>query len=144
MSNKGFALDERNRAVIGKIATILYIFTIYFLVGDMLYRQFALGQTPGQYEDIAALVTFNIIAFIGLIFFFGGLSVGRVPLPKLAIGYIAFVILGMAFTAFKYRGQPLDFLAGKALIVITISAALFALVMIVAYIGNRKIERSME
>lgn len=144
MSNKGFALDERNRSVIGKIATILYFFTIYFLVGDMLYRQFVLHQSPQQFEDIAVLVTINVLSFIALVFFFGGVSVGKVSFSKLIVGYILFVIVGLGFTVFKYRRQPFDFLVDKAVIVVTISAALFALVTLVAYIGKQKIERSIE
>ncbi len=144
MNKKGFVLDERNRAILGRICTILYIITIYYLVGDMLYRQFALHQNPAQFEDIAALVTFNVLAFIGLMLYFGGVSVGRFSFMKLFGGYIGFLIIGIVFTTMKYWGRPVSFLVEKAVAVFTICTVLVVVAALIGYLGNRKIERDIE
>ncbi len=144
MSRNGFGLDERNRAILGRICTILYILTIYFLVGDILYRQIVLHQTPGQFEDIAALMTVNVFAFIGLMLFFGGVSIGRFSFTKLFAGYLGFLALGMGYIAVKYWGRPTEFLIDKAVTVFTICTIIVALASLVGYFGNRKIERDIE
>ncbi len=140
----GFPMDERNRAIVGKICVILYALTIYFLFGDMLYRQFVLHQTPGQFEDIAALTTGNVLLFIALLLYYGGFSVGRFSFGKILTGYFIFVILGIAFTAFKYGVWSWSFILAKAVIVVSISAALFIAALTLAYLGRWKIERDMK
>jgi hypothetical protein len=137
-------MDERNRAIVGKICIILYALTIYFLFGDMLYRQFVLHQTPEQFEDIATLTTGNVLLFIALLLYYGGVSVGRFRLGRILAGYVLFVILGIAFTAFKYGVWTLDFLLAKAVIVISISAAIFIVALTLALLGRQRIERDLE
>ncbi len=144
MNKQGLPFDERNRAVIAKICTILYVLTVYFLMGDILYRQFALHQTPDQFEDIAALTTGNVLLFIALALFWGGVNVGRFALGKILTGYILFVILGIAFTALKYGVWSLEFILAKAVIVVSISAALLTMGLTVAFWGKRRIERDSE
>ena len=144
MSRNGFGLDERNRAILGRICTILYIVTIYFLVGDIFYRQIVLHQTPEQFEDIAALMTVNVFAFIGLMLYFGGVSIGRFSFTKLFAGYLAFLALGMGYIAVKYWGRPASFLIDKAVIVFTICTIIVAVASLVGYLGSRKIEKNME
>lgn len=143
-NKKGLLMDERNRAIVGKICIILYALTIYFLVGDILYRQFALHQTPAQFEDIAALTTGNVLLFVALLLYYGGVSVGRFSLRKILAGYVLFVILGTAFTALKYGVWTLDFILAKAVIVISISAAMFLVAISLAFLGKRRIERDMD
>ncbi len=144
MSRKGIGLDERNRAIMGKICTILYTATIYFLVGDIFYRQIILHQTPEQFEDIAALMTANVLAFIGLMLYFGGVSIGRFSFTKLFAGYAAFLVLGIVFTTIKYWGHPASFLFDKAVIVFTICTIMVAVAALVGYLGKRRIERDIE
>lgn len=144
MSKKGFRLDERNRAILGKICTILYVLTIYFLLGDMLYRQFALHQTPEQFEDIAALTTGNVLLFIALALFYSGVNVGKFSLGKIILGYLLFVVLGIAFTAFKYGVWTFDFILDKSVIVVTISAVLFITGVALASLGKWRIERDLK
>jgi hypothetical protein len=144
MRKTGFGLDERNRAVLGKICTILYIFTIYFLLGDILYRQLVLHQNTRQFEDIAVLMTGNVLIFIALMLYFGGVPVGRFSFRKLIAGYLAFLALGMTFTMIKYREHPDSFLFDKAVVVFTICTFMVAAAVMIGYLGNRRINREIE
>jgi hypothetical protein len=144
MSKKNLFFDERNRAIMGKICIILYAFTIYFLLGDILYREFVLHQTPEQFEDIAALTTANILLFITLMFAMSGVSVPKFSLKKIVIGYIVFVILGILFTAFRYGIWTPEFILAKSVIVVSISAALFGIGLSAAMWGKDRIERDIK
>lgn len=144
MNKKVSPLDERNRAVIGKICIILYVFTLYFLIGDMLYREFWLHQKPGQFEDIAVLTTGNLILFVGLLLYYGGVSVGRISFTKLLVIYLLFVTAGMAFTAIKYHELSLSFLLEKGIRILTITAIMFIVAATIAYLGKRRIDRDIE
>ncbi|MFC1528567.1 hypothetical protein ACFL5B_01515 [Candidatus Latescibacterota bacterium] len=143
MSN-GIKLDERNRAIIGRICTILYAFTIYFLIGDVLYREFALHQSPKQFHDIAALMTGNVLLFIALLLYYGGVNVGKISFRYIVVGYVLFVALGMAFTTFKYRLTNLSVILDKAVIVVTICSIMVIVAVTVAYFGRRRIDRKIE
>ena len=103
-----------------------------------------LHQAPDQFEDIAALVTGNVLLFVALLLYYGGISVGRFSLGKMLAGYILFVVVGIAFTAFKYGVWTFDFILTKAGIVVSISAALFLVAIILAVLGKRRIERDLE
>ena len=46
-------MDERNMQVAYRIMSIMYILTIMALQGIVIYRQFALGQSIRDFEDIA-------------------------------------------------------------------------------------------
>ena len=142
--SKRLKLDERNRAVIGRICTILYVFTIYFLVGDCLYRQFVLHQSPSQFHDITALMTGNVLLFIALLLYYGGVNVGRISFRNVVIGYILFVTLGIAFTTFKYRQTNLSTILDRAVIVITICSIMVIVALTLAYMGRRRIDREIE
>ncbi len=144
MNKKVSPLDERNRAVIGKICIILYILTIYFLIGDMIYREFWLHQKPGQFEDIAALTIGNLIFFVGLVLYFGGVSVGRISIKKFLTVYFLFVTAGIVFALFKYHEFSLPFLLDIGIRIVTITAIMFIAAGTIAYIGKRRIDRDIE
>jgi hypothetical protein len=144
MNKKVSPLDERNLAVIGKISIFLYVLTIYFLIGDMIYREFWLHQKPGQFEDIAALTIANLILFVGLNLYYGGVSVGRFSFKKLLSAYIVAVVAGMTFASFKYNEFSLPFLLNMATRIVTITAVMFIAAGAFAYIGKRRIDRDIE
>ncbi len=144
MANKRLGLDERSQTILGRICALLYLVTIYFLLGDVLYRQFVLHQTPEQFEDIAALLTGNVFVFIALLLYFGGVTFGRLSFGKLFVGYLAFLIIGLAVTTLKYWGQSTEFLLGKAVIVFSLCTLIAALTALVGFLGNRKIEQALE
>lgn len=146
MRNDGFLsrLDERNRSVLGKICTILYFITIYALVGDILYRQIVLHQNPGQFEDIAIIFTANVFGFISLMLFFGGVPVGRFSFKSILAGYAGFLALGLGYVAVKYRSRLSECFLDKAVIVFSICTLITAAALLVAWIGKRRIDRTIE
>lgn len=144
MRKTGFPLDERNRAIIGRICTILYLITIYSLMGDMMYRQIVLHQNPRQFEDIAIIFTANVLGFIALILYFGGVTAGKFSFKNIIAGYFVFLALGMTFTMIKYRDCLSTCFLNSAVIVFTICTLMTAAVVVIAYMGKRRIDREIE
>jgi heme/copper-type cytochrome/quinol oxidase subunit 3 len=150
MSKRPFVLDERDRNVYRNLTTVLYFITLVVLIGMQLYRQFVLGQPSEQWNDLALLITFNVLFLLG-----GGLYLsGRINLKKiktryLVIGYATFVLLGLLFTIFKYavlRGQDvgLDQVWNYFLIILPITAVLVIGWGLLGYLGYRRIEEQIE
>ena len=147
MSKRPFTLDERGNRIVRQISTILYIVTLYALIGFQLYRQFVLHQPSDEWNDIAILISFNVIVWLGSLLYLSGVVNPRdVKIRYLMVGFSGFVILGLAFTIFKYSvlldqtlsmTQVLDYF----FIVLKISAVLIALWGLLAYIGNRRMEK---
>ena len=51
MKDRAFKLDERDLSNFRKVCTILYIITIYALMGVLVYRQFVLRQPHQEWDD---------------------------------------------------------------------------------------------
>lgn len=143
-------MDERERNVYRNLITVLYFITIAALIGMQLYQQFILGQPSEQWNDIALLITFNVLFLLG-----GGLYLsGRINLKKIKtryimIGYAAFVLLGLLFTIFKYAvllGQDvgLDQVWDYILIILPITAVLVIGWGLLGYLGHRRIDKQLE
>ena len=149
MKDRAFKLDERDLSNFRKVCTILYIITIYALMGVLVYRQFVLRQPHQEWDDIAIIMTVNVIGCIGAFLFIGGgFSLKQIKLWHLAIGYGAFLLIGFGFTIFKYAvllGQTLsrDQVWGFFLTDLKISGVLVIALGIVAYLGNRRIEKQI-
>ena len=150
MNKKPFNLDERERNVYRNFITVLYFITLVALIGMQLYRQFVLGEPREQWNDIALLITFNVLFLLG-----GGLYLSGTVNPKkiktryIVIGYAAFVLLGLVFTIFKYsvllkQKVGLDQIWEYILIIIPITAILAIGWGLLAYLGHRRIEKQLE
>jgi hypothetical protein len=147
MSKRTFRLDERGNRIVRQISTILYIITLYSLMAFQLYRQFVLHQPSDEWNDIAILISFNVIVWLGsLLYLSGAVSPKDVGIRYLVIGFSGFVIIGLAFTIFKYAvlldqtismTQILEYF----FIVIKISAILISFWGLLAYLGNRIVEK---
>jgi hypothetical protein len=147
MSKRFVKLDERGNRIVRQISTILYIVTLYSLIGVQLFRQFVLNQPSEEWNDIAILISFNVIVWLGaLLYLSGDINPTDVKIRYLIIGFSGFVILGLAFTIFKYAVlldqtlsmiQVLDYF----FLVIKISAVLIAFWGLLAYLGNRRMEK---
>ena len=101
MNRKAFNLDERTIKTILKIFATLYVITIYSLIGVMSYRQYVLHQAVREFQDMAIIVTFNVLAMIGsALYFVGGFAIKKTKLRWIIAGYVGFVLIGFAFTIF--------------------------------------------
>ena len=150
MRKRPFKLDERERNVFRNLITVFYFITLAVLIGMQLYRQFVLGQPSEQWNDIALLITFNVIFLLG-----GGLYLsGTINLKKtktryIVIGYAAFVLFGLLFTIFKYAvllGQDVGLAQvwDYMLIILPITAVLVIGWGLLGYLGHRRMEKRLE
>ena len=150
MTKHSFTLDERGKHILRQTSTILYIITIYSLIGFQLYRQFVLNQPSEEWNDIALIISFNVIVWIGsLLYLSGVVNPKAVKLRYIIIGFTGFVLLGFAFTIFKYSvllDQTLSMrqIHDYFLTVLKISAILVVLWGLLALLGNRRIEKHLK
>jgi hypothetical protein len=150
MNKRFLKLDEREIRVIRKVSSVLYVLTLYSLIGIQLYRQFALQQPSQEWNDIAILISFNVIVWIGsLLYLSGDVNLKAVRIRYLIGGFIGFLIIGLAFTIFKYTvllGQPLSIqqVLDSFFIVLKVSTVLLGSWGLLAYLGNRRMEKRIE
>jgi cation transport ATPase len=150
MRNKPFNLDEREQNVYRSLITRLYFITLTVLIAMQLYRQFALDQPMEQWNDIALLITFNVLFLLGGgLYLSGALNLRKIKARYIVIGYAAFVLIGLLFTIFKYAlllGQDvgLEQIWNYFLIVAPISAVLLIFWGLLGYLGHRRVEKQIE
>jgi len=144
MSKILFNLDERTVAVIRKISTRFYVLTMVVLGVTLIYRQFILGMpVEGVLQDIANIFTGNVVLWLAVAFYFGGIYLGKVRLfPVIGI-YIGLVVIGTIFTAVKYGATSYHTLYPHLAVVAGVSAVLVAFWTGFAYLGQRKVEREI-
>lgn len=150
MPKRIFNIDERDLDVFRRVCTIMYIITIYALIGVLTYRQFALGQPAEHWNDIALIVSFNILIALGALLYIGGvINPLKWGLGKLIVGYFSFLVLGTSFTLFKYGallGQDLSLAQAwdHFLTVFKVSAIIAIALAAVAILGHRRVEKQLE
>jgi hypothetical protein len=135
MSKQIFNWDERENRIVRQISTILYIIT--------------LNQASQEWNDIAILISFNVIVWLGSLLYLSGVVNPKVVrIRYILIGFSGFVMLGLAFTVFKYSvllGQTLSMrqILDSFFIVVKISALLVVFLGSLAYLGNRMMEKRL-
>jgi len=150
MSRTTLNLDERSMGIVRKISTALYILTIFSLIGVQLYRQFVLHQPTEAWEDIAVIITFNVVVWLGSLLYLSGIvSPKNINLRYLLAGYLGFILIGFVFTVFKYNvleNQPLsmDKVLDYLLIIVKVSGILAIVLGSLAYLGSRRLEKEIE
>jgi len=150
MSKNRFRFDERDINLFRTICTVLYLITMLALAGVQLYRQFVLGQPIAEHEDIAIILTFNVLALLGaMLFVSGGVNPGKWRLRWIIIGYAGFVLLGLVFTIVKYAvlsGGPVGMaqIGNYFITVLGVSGVLALLLGLIALLGSRWIEKQIE
>ena len=138
-----FGTDERTVSIIQKACTVLYFLTITALGIDLVVREFVLGLPVSGYDDLAMIFTANVLLFIGAVLYWGGVTVPRIRAAWLAAIYVAWVVVGTAFTAFKYGTTSFGGILGHLKIVASILGIMVAAYALLAYAGNRKTERKI-
>ncbi len=149
MNKKPFFFDERETNTFRTICTVMYLLTILALMAIQLYRQFVLNQPQGAWNDIAMLLTVNILVLFGsTLYLIGSINPRKIKLRYILLGYALFVLVGVLFTIFKYTvllGQDInlaqiwDYLST----VVIISGILALALGLLAYLGNRRIDKQI-
>ncbi len=136
-----FGMDERTVSIVQKACTVLYFVTMAALGIALVVRQLVLGLPVSGYDDMAMIFTANVLLFVGVVLYCGGVIIPRIRAAGLAAIYVAGVFVGTAFTAFKYGTTTFDGVLGHLRIVASILGIMVAAYALPAYAGNRKTER---
>jgi hypothetical protein len=150
MNKKFSIIDERELDTFRKICTIMYIITIFAMIGIVSYRQFVLDQPHQQWDDVAMLLTLNVIVMLAaFLYLTGSIIPTKIKIHYLIIGYVGFVLLGFAFTLFKYailEGMRVDlvFAFDKLKTILSISGILVLVWGLLAYFGSKRLEKQIE
>lgn len=142
-------MDERNKRIALKVIAIMYFLTIISLQGIVIYRQFALGQNIGDFEDITIIMTINSIFLISALLYFGALPIRKLKVKSILFMYIVFVILGSAFTYAKYNifhspGLSFKQLFDKLAIITAIIGLLMGFWILLSFLGKKRIDKELE
>jgi hypothetical protein len=149
MNKRPFNFDERETNTFRSVCTLLYLLTIFSLMIIQLYRQFVLNQPQEAWNDIAMLLTVNILALLGLTLYLTGvINPRRIKLRYILIGYALFVLVGFLFTIFKYAvllGQEINLAqVWSYLSTVVIISGIFVLALgLLAYLGTRRIDKQI-
>ena len=142
-------MDERNKQIAYKVIAIMYFLTIFAIIGIVIYRQFALGQEIGDFEDIAIIMTINTLFLISALLYFGAISIRKLKIKSILLIYLVFVILGSLFTYAKYnifQSPRLSFeqLFDKLIIIITIIGLIMGFWILLSILGNKRLDKELE
>ena len=141
-------MDERNKQIAYKVITVMYFLTIISLQGISIYRQFVLGQSISDFEDIAIIMTINSLFLISALLYFGALPIQKLNLKKILLGYLVIVIVGILFTYAKYNifqspGLSFEQLVGKLMIIFIITGIIVAFFVLFSLLGIKKINKEL-
>ena len=142
-------MDERNKLIAYRVMSIMYLLTIVALQGVVLYRQFGMGQELNQFEDVAIIMTFNSLFLVSALLYFGAIPIRKLKVKTILLGYLAFVVLGIAFTYVKYNvaqspGLPAGELIDKFGIVAAITGIITAFFVLFSILGKRREEKELQ
>ena len=149
MHKRTFNFDERETNTFRSLCTLMYLLTIFSLIVIQLYRQFVLHQPQEAWNDIAMLLTVNILVLLGLTLYLTGvINPRKIKLRYLLAGYALFVLVGFLFTIFKYAvllGQDINLAQvwSSLSTVVIISGILVLALGLLAYLGNRRIDKQI-
>ena len=76
----------------------MYFLTILAIQGIVMYRQFVLGQEISDFDDIAVIMTVNSIFLISALLYFGAISIQKLKIKNILLGYAVIVVLRSIFT----------------------------------------------
>jgi hypothetical protein len=150
MAKKRFLnMDERNRNVANRVMSVMYLLTILAMQGIVIYRQFFLGQTYKDFEDIAILMTVNSLFVVAGLLYFGAIPLQRIKIKTLLLIYGLIVVLGSAFIYIKYMliqtpALSWEALLNKIYIVAAVSGLVVFFFVLFAWLGKRKLEKELE
>jgi len=142
-------MDERSKLLAYKVIAVMYFLTIIAIQGIVFYRQFALGQSIYDFEDIAIILTINSLFLITALLYFGAIPIQKLKIKTILLGYAGMIVLGSLFTYAKYnifQSPGLSFvqLFDKLIIIFTICGLIVLFFVIFSILGKRKLEKELE
>ena len=119
-------MDERSKQIAYKVIAVMYFLTIIAMQGISIYRQFVLGQSIHDFEDLAIIMTINSLFIVSALLYFGAIPIQKFKIKSILLGYAAIVVLGSLFTYAKYNifqspGLSIQQLLDKLFIIFSIS-----------------------
>ncbi len=136
-------IDERIRATAGRAAWVWLGVTQVLVAGVVFYRLLVLGQAEAEIRDIQAVLAISLFGHIALQLYLGGLFPVLTWKGMLAAYLVLFAlisggsILAMGLPApEEWRNTWLPATVGPALLV--------GLYSLVAWLGERRVERQIE
>ena len=149
-TNKLFQnMDERNKLIAYKVIAIMYFLTIIAIQGVVIYRQFVLGQSIYDFEDIAIIMTFNSLFLITALLYFGAIPLQKIKLRVVLQFYAGIIVLGSIFTYAKYNifqspGLSFEQLFDKLVAIFSISGLIVLFWVLFSILGRRKLNKELE
>ena len=142
-------MDERSKLIAYKVIAVMYFLTIIAIQGIVIYRQFALGQSISDFEDIAIIMVINSLFLISALLYFGGISIQKLKIKFILLGYAAIVVLGTLFTYAKYNifqspGLSFQQLFDKLIITFAVSGLIVLFFVLFSILGKRKLDKELE
>ena len=142
-------MDERNKQIAHKVIAVMYFLTIIALQGVVIYRQFVLGQSVYDVEDIAIIVTVNSLFLISALLYFGAIPIQQLKIKVILLLYALIVVLGSLFTYAKYNifqspGLSIHELFDKLIIIFSVSGLIMLFFVLFSILGKRKLEKELE
>ncbi len=142
-------MDERSKLIAYKVIAVMYFLTIIGIQGIVIYRQFALGQSISDFEDIAIIMVINSLFLISALLFFGAIPIQKLKIKYIMLGYAAIIVLGTLFTYAKYNifqspGLSFQQLFNKLIITFSISGLIVLFFVIFSILGKRKLDKELE
>jgi hypothetical protein len=141
-------LDERTKLIALKVMAVMYIITVVYLQAVVIYRQFALGQSIYDFEDIAIIMTANSLFLISALLYYGAIPIQKLKIKTILAGYGAIIVLGSLFTYAKYNifqspGLSFQELFDKLIIIFAVSGLIVLFFIIFSILGKRKLEKEL-
>jgi hypothetical protein len=142
-------IDERNKQIAYKVIAIMYFLTIIAIQGIVMYRQFVLGQSIYDFEDIAIIMTINSLFLITALLYFGAIPVQKIKIKIVLLFYAGIIILGSIFTYAKYNifkspGLSFEQLFDKLVAIFSISGLIVLFWVLFSILGRRKLNKELE
>lgn len=151
MRNKSpfFKMDERNKQIALRVIAVMYFITIIAIQLIVFYRQFALGQSIDEFQDIAIIMTVNSLFLISALLYFGAVPIQKIKIKHILMAYAIIIVLGSAFTYAKYNifqspGLSLPQLFDKLIIIFSISGLIVLFFVVFSLLGKRRLEKELE
>ena len=137
------SIDERTSAISGKIAFIFLVLTQTALLVDILYGRFIAGNPPEAARDIRLILFVSVFGYIAARLYYAVIL--PVPTMKLLVSIYIGLVLFLLIVLSLWLGLPKpDNWQNTVLPVLLGPAVLLGLYWLLAYLGNRRLDKQID